>query len=128
MRENPAKVLESAEIYDAIRIILDHGLSGLTVVDEENNVKGVVSELDCLRAVIGSAYNESSYRVGTVSEYMSHPVDACHPEDSAFEVAQDMLAKNQRRRPVVKDGKLIGQVSCRNVLWAIGNYTGALED
>ena len=38
-------------------------------------------------------------------------------------VAEDMIKSRQRRRPVVEGGKLVGQVSSRNILWAIMEYS-----
>jgi hypothetical protein len=34
-----------------------------------------------------------------------------------------MLKTRQRRRPVVEDGKLVGQVSSSNVLWALMEHS-----
>ena len=39
-----------------------------------------------------------------------------------LDVAQDMLLKNKRRRPVVEDGKLIGQITCRQLLTAVKKF------
>ena len=122
MHENPIKVQGSASIFDAMKLILDSRVSGLTVVDEENNVIGVISELDCLRTIIGNAYNEGSSSALAVTDFMTTTVDSCGPNDVIVDVAQAMLVKNQRRRPVVQDGKLVGQVSCRNILWAVGSF------
>lgn len=123
MRENPAKVGPDLSVHDGIQMIMDLKVSGLTVVDENNMVLGVVSELDCLRAVIGNAYNEGNSSSARIRDCMTANVDTCSPNDDIIVVAQAMLAKKQPRRPVVVDGKLVGQVSCRNILWAVGNYS-----
>ena len=34
-----------------------------------------------------------------------------------------MLETQQRRRPVIENGKLVGQVSSGNVLWALMEYS-----
>jgi predicted transcriptional regulator len=39
------------------------------------------------------------------------------------EVAQSMLDSHQRRRPVMESGKLVGQVSSSNVLWALMEHS-----
>lgn len=122
MHENPAKVSPDATIDDAAKILLDNRISGLTVVDDDNSVIGVLSELDCLRATISSTYNEGNTGSGLVREFMTENVDSLGPDDDLVSVAQSMLSAGQRRRPVVKNGKLVGQVSCRNILWAVGNY------
>jgi len=45
-----------------------------------------------------------------------------HPNEDIVSVAQDMLMKNKRRRPVVEDGKLIGQITCRQLLSAVMGF------
>nr|WP_232059251.1 CBS domain-containing protein [Kineobactrum salinum] len=50
---------------------------------------------------------------------MTSEVNACSASDSIVEVAQSMLSTRQRRRPVIEEGRLVGQVSSRNVLWAL---------
>lgn len=122
MHENPVKVRSDANIQDAIQLIIDNHISGLTVVDENDQVIGVISELDCLEKIIGNAYNQGSPGAVSVGEFMTREVDTCAPTDDIVEVAEAMLAKGQRRRPVVKNGKLVGQVSCRNILWAVSGY------
>lgn len=122
MHENPVKITPDATIDEAAKILIDNRISGLTVVDDEDNVVGVLSELDCLKATISSTYNEGNTGSGLVSEFMTKAVDSLSPDDDLVSVAQSMLNARQRRRPVVKGGKLVGQVSCRNILWAVGNY------
>ncbi len=122
MLENPVKISPDATIDEAAKMLIDNRISGLTVVDAQDNVVGVLSELDCLRATISTTYNEGNTGSGLVGEYMTSTVDSLSPDDDLVSVAQSMLQARQRRRPVVKDGKLVGQVSCRNILWAVGNY------
>ena len=122
MHPNPAKVHANTTIDEAIQMLLDNSISGLTVVDDNDAVIGVLSELDCLRATISAAYNDGDQGTGLVSDFMTSTVDTSTPEEDIVSLAQSMLDKRQRRRPVVKNGKLVGQVSCRNILWAMGNY------
>jgi CBS domain-containing protein len=46
-----------------------------------------------------------------------------HPNESILDVAQDMLLKKHRRRPVVENGRLIGQITCRQLLSAVRKFT-----
>ena len=46
-----------------------------------------------------------------------------HPDEDIVDVAQDMLRKNKRRRPVVENGKLVGQITCRQVLNAVMKFS-----
>lgn len=119
MRRNPLTIRADANLLQAIEMIVDHKLTGLTVTDETGAVQGVLSELDCLRGVLTALYNEGDPEHALVSEVMTSAVNACSTSDSIVEVAQSMLTTRQRRRPVLEDGKLVGQVSSRNILWAL---------
>lgn len=124
MRKKPATVKADSTIYEAIQLIMDHKITGLTVIDDDHHVLGVISELDCLSAVLGTVYNEGNASVGLVGDYMTPAVISCSPDEDIIAVAQSMLEHRHRRRPVTKNGKLVGQLSCRNILWAIMEYSG----
>ena len=118
---HPVKVKADANMMEAMKVIIDNKISGLCVVDDADNLVGILSELDCLRAVQSATYNKTT--VGKVSEYMATDnLVVAHPEEDIVDVAQDMLTKNKRRRPVVENGKLIGQITCRQLLTAVKKF------
>ena len=118
---HPVKVKADANMMEAMKVIIDNKISGLCVVDDADNLVGILSELDCLRAVLSATYNKTS--VGKVSEYMATDnLVVAHPEEDIVDVAQDMLTKNKRRRPVVENGKLVGQITCRQLLTAVKKF------
>lgn len=45
------------------------------------------------------------------------------PHPDIVDVAQEMLKRGYRRCPVVQDGKLVGQVTCRQLLRAIEEFS-----
>ena len=121
MLTNPVKVREGDNVLEAMQVIIDNKVSGVCVIDSEEKMVGILSELDCLRAVLGAIYNDSG--IGRVSEYMaSDNLVVAHPNEDIVDVAQDMLLKNKRRRPVVEDGKLVGQITCRQLLSAVKKF------
>ncbi len=121
MLTNPVKVRADDNVLDAMQVIIDNKISGVCVVDAEGNLVGILSELDCLRAVLGAIYNDSG--IGLVRDHMaSDNLVVAHPNEDIVDVAQDMLLKNKRRRPVVEDGKLIGQITCRQLLTAVKKF------
>ena len=121
MLVNPVKVREDDNLLEAMQVIIDNKISGVCVIDAEQSLVGILSELDCLRAVLGAVYNESG--VGRVKDYMaSDNLVVAHPNEDIVDVAQDMLLKNKRRRPVVEDGKLVGQITCRQLLSAVKKF------
>jgi len=120
MITNPIKVREDANLFDTMKIIIDNKVSGVCVINEDKALVGVLSEMDCLAAILKATYNEVG--VGLVNQYMTKDVIVAHPSEGIINIAQDMLLKNQRRRPVVEDGKLVGQVSCRQLLTAVKKF------
>lgn len=121
MLTNPVRVKATDNILEAMQVIIDNKISGVCVVDEQNNLVGILSELDCLRAALSAIYNEGN--IGEVSEFMaSDNLVVAHPNEDIVDVAQDMLMKNKRRRPVVEDGKLVGQITCRQLLKAVKQF------
>ena len=124
MHSNPATIKADVTVHEAIELIQKHRISGLTVIDDQRQVLGVISELDCLQAVLGTVYNDGNTGVGLVGDYMTKEVVSCSPGDDIVAVATSMLEQRHRRRPVTQNGKLVGQLSCRNILWATMEYAG----
>ena len=122
MLVHPVTVNVNADMGEAIRLIIDNKISGLCVVDDEGRLAGILSELDCLKAILSATYNEAG--IGMVREYMaSDNLVVANPHEDITDVAQDMLRKKKRRRPVVEDGKLVGQVTCRQLLTAVMSFS-----
>ena len=122
MLVHPVTVNAEADMGEAIKVITDNKISGLCVTDNEGRLVGILSELDCLRAILSATYNEGG--IGMVREYMaSDNLVVANPHEDITDVAQDMLRKNKRRRPVVEDGKLVGQITCRQLLSAVMGFS-----
>ena len=116
---NPVKIASTTTIGEAARTIIDNKVSGVIVVDENGEVEGMLSELDCLKSLLTEIYNEGQVGKELVTTEMSTPVTYNKPEEDIISVAQSMLDQKQRRRPVIENGKLIGQITCRQLLSAI---------
>jgi len=123
MRHKPLTINVAANLVEAIEIIVENRLTGLTVVDATGAAVGILSELDCIKAILTAIYNDGDPEHALVRDAMVKELNVCKPEDSIVEVAQDMLETRQRRRPVVQNGKLVGQVSSSNILWALMEHS-----
>lgn len=106
------------DVYDAIAILLDQKITGAPVVDNKENLVGILSEKDCLRTLAHGAYS-SVPGGGKVEDYMTREVDTIHPDLDIFTVADRFLNCSYRRLLVVKDKKLVGQITRRDLLRAI---------
>lgn len=123
MRRKPLTINPDANLVEAIEIIFEYKLTGLTVTDSSGQVVGILSELDCIKAVLTAIYNEGDPEHSLVRDVMCTEIVSCQPGDSIVEVAQAMLESRQRRRPVIEEGRLVGQVSSSNILWALMEHS-----
>ena len=123
MHHKPLTVSPDANLVEAIEIITEYKLTGLTVTGEAGEIVGILSELDCIKGVLAAVYNDGDPEHSLVRDVMCTDIVSCQPSDSIVEVAQSMLDNRQRRRPVVDNGKLVGQVSSSNVLWALMEHS-----
>jgi CBS domain-containing protein len=105
------------EIVEAVATLMKHGVSGACVVDEAGELVGVLSKRDCLRAALNASY----YRQwgGTVSEYMTRNVETLDAAMDIVGAAERMVESAFRRFPVMRHGRLVGQISRTDVLKAL---------
>jgi len=105
------------EINHAMNILLDQRLSGAPVLDETGRLVGVLSKKDCLKAALHASYFQEWG--GTVRDYMSQNVETLEAGTDIVEAANAFLASPFRRFPVMRKGKLVGQVSRADILRAL---------
>ncbi|NQW26635.1 MAG: CBS domain-containing protein [Flammeovirgaceae bacterium] len=105
-------------IFQVMDLLLIKKIGGGPVVNEFNEVVGMISETDCMKEVIRGKYHNMPIDTGMVSQYMSTNVVSISPEVSIFEVANLFLEKRMRRFPVIEFGKLVGQISQKDVIRA----------
>lgn len=120
MDRDPVRVNADADLTHAIALIREHKISGLCVVNTDGELVGVLSELDCLQGILTATYNKHS--VGKVKDHMSREMVTADAHDDILKVASDMLVNRHRRRPVLEDGKLVGQITCRQLLGAVNDF------
>ena len=84
----------------AARLLSQHRISGLPVVNDEQVVIGVVSEYDII-----------SKQGQTVDEIMTRGVISVTPDTNLDEVSHLLVHERIKRLPVLDQGKLVGIVS-----------------
>lgn len=104
----------------AIDVLTKGHLSGVPVLDSAGNVVGVVSEFDCIRAIVETSFHQDGAPGGRLVEHlMSREVLSVTPETDLFTIAHVLIRHRIRRVLVIDDGKLVGMVSRRDLLLAI---------
>ncbi len=106
-------------IYEVVHTLITLKISGGPVVNENNELVGIISEGDCLKEVVKGKYHDMPVLSGTVEEHMARSVVSIPPTMCVFDVAKMFLERRLRRFPVVHDNKLIGQISQKDVMRAM---------
>ena len=105
------------EIMTAVNTLLQKDVSGAPVVDENEQLVGILTQKDCMRVVLNAAYH--SEFAGIVADFMSKDIVSLSSDISMVEAAQRFLEQNYHRYPVVDDGVLVGQISRKDVMRAL---------
>lgn len=99
-------------IDTAQRLLLQHEISGLPVVDETNCLVGIVSECDILRL-----YSVNGGHVERVAECMkARGLVTVHSDELLTTATQIFCSHPYRRLPVIECGKVVGILSRRDIL------------
>ena len=106
-------------VNEAIRVLLEYSISVAPVV-ADGELLGVFSESDCLKGAIQASYHETG--IGSVAEYMTTAVQTIDADSSVMEAADIFLRDRRRRLPVLEQGKLVGQISRRDILRAMDDF------
>jgi CBS domain-containing protein len=108
-------VTPEAPVLEAIRLMAEHGVGALLVMQGEKLI-GVVSERDYARKVIlkGRASNETP-----VSQIMSSPVLTVHAEQSVHDCMRIMSENRIRHLPVVDGERVVGVLSIGDLVRAV---------
>jgi CBS domain-containing protein len=114
-------------------VMFKHRISGVIVVDDENQVVGMISNRDLIKAALpdyhslisnlAMSYDSESFenilrteeniRVGQLMDTSVETITEC---TSVVETAALMLFKDLRRVPVVKDGRLAGVITISDIV------------
>jgi CBS domain-containing protein len=108
------------EIRDALRVLIDEGITGAPVVDDNGELVGMISEYECLKLLtVGTA--DAGLPPGTqVADFMVPVTKVVNPDMDLYYVAGLFLADAATRRfPVVEGSRLVAVITRKDVLRAI---------
>ena len=106
------------KVIEVVEILIKHKISGGPVVNENNELVGMISEGDCLKQISESRYYNMPMENDTVELRMIKNVDVLDGGMNVFDAANIFLESKHRRFPILEDGKLVGQISQKDVLKA----------
>lgn len=109
------------DVFDAISLLLRHRISGAPVIDSAGNYLGVFSERCSMSVLLKAAYEQLP--TSDVQAFMDADAPTIEEETDLLTIAHDFFYTQSRRFPVLRDGKVVGQVSRRDVLRAVHQMT-----
>jgi CBS domain-containing protein len=145
MTPSVISIAPDAPVMQAVRIMLQHHISGLPVVDAGGGLVGIVTEGDLLRRVElgtqrrrsrwlefligpGQLADEYAHASGRkVSEVMTRDVQAVHEDTPLDEIVQLMERRRIKRVPVLRGKSLVGIVTRANLLRALASFARELR-
>ena len=130
------------KVADALKLMGDHDVSALPVVDDQGRLIGIISESDLihraeigtekhrpwwLEAVSGAAACAEDFAKShgkTVDEVMTADVVSAGEDAPLSDIAALMERKRIKRVPILRNGKLVGVVSRSNLVQAVASVIG----
>ncbi len=105
------------DVFEAIHLLLKKRISGAPVIDKSRKFLGSFSEKTSMTVLLGAAHDQLP--TSRVEAFMDKDRNRTIDEEKGLlSIAQMFLDTPYRRLPVLRDGRLIGQVSRRDVLRA----------
>jgi CBS domain-containing protein len=105
-------------VLEVMELLIKNKISGGPVVNEKNELQGIISEGDCMKQIAESGYYNVPMNDVKVEDHMVRDVDTITPSMSIFEVASLFYKSKRKRFPVLENGELVGQISRRDILKA----------
>lgn len=107
----PAAVERHEALARAAQIMYDRHIGSVCVLNEDEELVGIVTERDLLRACAAGVDTHAS----TVDNWMSADPVTATGRDEAAAALQVMIDRGFRHLPVMGEGGLIGVVSMRHL-------------
>jgi len=142
MSTDVVTVEPSTSLKDVARVLVQHGISGVPVVDDEGAVVGVVSEYDLLFKERGpverggilswllddyGAEGRAKTEASTAADAMTSPAVTTVPSTPVSAAAARMLDRSVNRLPVVAGDRLVGIVTRADLVRAFVRSDEAIE-
>ncbi|RKS55788.1 CBS domain protein [Gillisia mitskevichiae] len=105
-------------VINVIQALIKHKISGAPVVNERNELIGVISDGDCMKQISENRYYNIPIGDKRVGDFMEINVPTIDKNTNIFDCASLFYKHNCRRFPIIENGKLIGQISRKDILCA----------
>ena len=114
MTQNLVTLSPDMDVLKAIQVLLRKRISGAPVVDSDGTFVGIFSERSAMQVIVNAAYD--SLPDAGLMPFVDRDPPTIKPETDLLTICQTFLNQETRRLPVIEDGRLLGQISRRDVM------------
>jgi CBS domain-containing protein len=111
MKPRVISIRPETTIEEAIQTLLTNDVSGVPVIDSNGELRGIISEFQLLEVVY-----DPQLKSAPVSEFMTQDVLTVEETALLATVANLFIVHRIRRVPVMRNGRVVGIVSRRDLL------------
>ena len=128
MTTNVITISPNASLKDVGKLLKEKRISGVPVVDDKGNLVGIVTLSDMFKILeqvykwseqkvnLSEAFDEHTVK-GSVYDIMTKDVLTLSETDTIDDVMRLMFTNKVHTIPIVKDGKLVGVVGKRDLIY-----------
>lgn len=124
MTKNLITFKPEQSVEEVIESLITNRISGAPVVNDNYELVGIISEGDCIKHLSDSRYYNMPVENNSVERHMVKNVETIDGNMNIFDAAQKFLEAKRRRFPIIENGKLVGQISQKDILKAALNLKG----
>ena len=95
-------------LLDIAKLLAEHGIGCIVIVEDDEKITGIVSERDLLRAIVQAGPKALAE---PVSNFMTKTVITARKSDTVDQLMTEMTTRRFRHMPVVERDRFIGLVS-----------------
>jgi CBS-domain-containing membrane protein len=111
MTTNVIMAKKNMVLTDVIALLLRWHISAMPVVDDDDKIVGIVSEIDLVNLTF-----DGNARDTTVEEIMVTDIVSFSPDTHLADLVHSFSIRHLRRVPIIDKGKVVGIVSRRDIL------------
>ncbi|MGF1617851.1 MAG: cyclic nucleotide-binding/CBS domain-containing protein [Acidimicrobiia bacterium] len=101
------------KLVDVAKLMEAEGVGSVAVLDSNEDFIGIVTDRDIVHAVARSEEH------ATAGEIMTEAPDTIEIDTEISDAVAWMNATGYRHLPITENGKLVGMVSIKDLLWAV---------
>ncbi len=122
MTSPPFCLNASTNVSEAAHTLVNKHFHGAPVVNDDDELVGVVSESDLLAVIAGAAFH--ALPAGHVADFMSRDPQTAETTDDIYTITRHFQRGRASRLPVMENGRCVGIITRRNLLLALQRLTG----